>query len=191
MVAQVRRLSGIKKVGHAGTLDPEAEGLMIILVGKEFTRQAANYSKLDKTYEFSLKLGENSSTDDEEGGKTTVSVKKPTSNQIKAVLEQFTGEILQTPPSYSAIKVNGQRAYKLARAGKAPELKPRPVHIYTLELLDYAYPSVTLRASVSSGTYIRSLGRNIGESLGTGAYCTRILRTRVGEFDLADATSLD
>lgn len=191
MVAQVRRLSGIKKVGHAGTLDPEAEGLMIVLVGKEFTKQAANYSKLDKTYEFSLKLGENSRTDDEEGDKTIVSAKKPTSNQIKAILEQFTGEILQIPPSYSAIKVNGQRAYKLARAGKAPELKPRPIHIYELKLLDYTYPQVTLRASVSSGTYIRSLGRSIGESLGTGAYCTRILRTRVGDFDLAQATSLD
>ncbi len=191
MVAQVRRLSGIKKVGHAGTLDPEAEGLMIILVGKEFTKQAANYSKLDKTYEFTLKLGENSSTDDEEGEKTKVSANKPSSDEIKAVLQQYTGEIAQTPPSYSAIKVNGQRAYKLARAGKAPELKPRLVRIYELELLDYTYPHVTLRASVSSGTYIRSLGRSVGESLGTGAYCTRILRTRVGDFNLADAVSLD
>lgn len=191
MVAQVRRLSGIKKVGHAGTLDPEAEGLMIIFVGKEFTKQAANYTKLDKTYEFTLKLGENSSTDDEEGGKTQVSERVPTSDEIKATLEQFTGDILQTPPSYSAIKINGQRAYKLARQGKEPELKPRPVHIYELELLDYRYPQIVLRASVSSGTYIRSLGRSIGEALGTGAYCTQIVRTQVGEFDLADAISLD
>lgn len=191
MVAQVRRMSGIKKVGHAGTLDPEAEGLMIILVGKEYTRQAANYSKLDKTYEFSIKLGENSSTDDEEGEKTVVSAKKPSTDEIKAILEQFTGKIAQTPPVYSAIKVNGQRAYKLARQGKEPELKPRPVHIYELELLNYKYPSVTLRAKVSSGTYIRSLARSIGESLETGAYCTRILRTQVGDYNLEQATALD
>ena len=112
MVAQMRRLSGIKKVGHAGTLDPEAEGLLIVLVGKDYTRLSDSYLKLDKTYEFSLKLGENSDTGDQEGEKTAISDAVPTKKAILEALEGFRGVIEQVPPKYSAIKIDGVRAYK-------------------------------------------------------------------------------
>jgi tRNA pseudouridine55 synthase len=191
IVAQVRRLSGIKKVGHAGTLDPEAEGLLIVLVGKEYTKQAENYSKLDKAYEFEIKLGEYSSTDDEEGEKTKVSGLKPKKSEIVDVISSLTGEIQQTPPVYSAIKIDGQRAYKLARKGEKVEMPTRKVTVSNFEVLNYKYPLIRLKADVSSGTYIRSLAREIGERLETGAYCTQIVRTRVGEFELTDAIGID
>ena len=187
IVAQVRRVSGIKKVGHAGTLDPEAEGLLIILVGKDFTKKAEQYSKLDKTYEFEIKLGENSTTDDEEGEKVKVSDAKPSNSQLASVIAELTGEITQTPPIYSAIKVGGQRAYKLARKGEKIDMPSRKVKIENFQIISYKYPLVRLKADVSSGTYIRSLARTIGEKLGTGAYCTQIVRTRIGEFELKDA----
>ncbi len=191
MVAQVRRTSGIKKVGHAGTLDPQAEGLLIVLVGKEFTRQAGDYSKLDKTYQFDIKLGEFSSTDDLEGDKTKVSDAKPTKARLAEVIKALTGVITQTPPIYSAIKIGGQRAYKLARQGQTPDMPSREVSIASFEIIAYHYPNVSLKADVSSGTYIRSLARTIGEELKTGAYCTKIVRTRIGQFDLKDALSID
>lgn len=191
IVAQVRRVSGIKKVGHAGTLDPEAEGLLIVLVGKDFTRQAEKYSKLDKTYEFTIKLGENSTTDDEEGEKEKISGIQPTKKETEEIIEQFTGEITQTPPIYSAIKVGGQRAYKLARKGERVDIPDRKVVISRLVVLDYSYPLVKLEADVSSGTYVRSLARSIGQTLGTGAYCTQIVRTRIGRFKLEKAIDID
>ena len=191
IVAQVRRVSGIKKVGHAGTLDPEAEGLLIVLVGKEFTRQAEKYSKLDKTYEFEIKLGENSTTDDEEGDKIRISENVPTKAEINKVIAGLTGEITQTPPAYSAIKIGGQRAYKLARKGESPAIPSRKVTIENFKILSYEYPLLKLSADVSSGTYIRSLARTIGEDLGTGAYCTQIVRTRIGEYKLSDAIAVD
>lgn len=191
MVAQVRRVSGIKKVGHAGTLDVEAEGLLIVLLGKEYTKQSDNFLKLNKTYEFNLKLGENSSTGDIEGEKTKVSNKKPTKTQIVEVLKQFEGKITQTPPQYSAIKVDGKRAYKSARNGQKVEIEPREIKIYRIELIDYKYPKLAIRASVSSGTYIRSLGEDIGKKLKTGAYCTKIVRTQIGDYHLKDAIKLD
>lgn len=191
MVAQVRRLSGIKKVGHAGTLDPQAEGLLIVLVGKEYTKQSDSFLKIDKTYKFSIKLGEISDTGDSEGIKTTISAKKPTKKAILSVLQAFTGDISQTPPQYSAIKIDGVRAYKMARKGQKVEITPRKVTINSLKLLDFSYPLISLEADVSSGTYIRTLAEDIGESLGTGAYCTEIIRTRIGDKQLKDAIVLD
>ena len=144
IVAQVRRLSGIKKVGHAGTLDPEAEGLLIVLVGKDFTRQAEKYSKLDKTYQFTIRLGEYSTTDDEEGEKEAVSIRKPTLPEISKVIKDLTGEIIQKPPIYSAIKVDGQRAYKLARKGEKVDIPERKVKISKFTIINYKYPLVDL-----------------------------------------------
>lgn len=191
MVAQVRRVSGIKKVGHAGTLDPEAEGLLIVLVGKEYTKQSDKFLKLDKTYEFEVKLGENSSTGDEEGAKTNISSTKPTRTEIEAVVSRFVGKISQTPPQYSAIKINGQRAYKSAQKGIKVDIQPREITINSLNILNYKYPFLNLRANVSSGTYIRSLAEDIGRELKTGGYCTKIVRTRIGESYLKDAITLD
>ena len=174
------------KVGHAGTLDPLATGLLIILVG-DYCKKAAEYSKLDKTYEVELKLGETSTTDDAEGEITQVNQKKPSKEAVLTAINSFLGEIEQIPPIFSAIKVEGKRAYKLAREGKTPEMKARPVTIHTITDITYDYPKITLTTEVSSGTYIRSLARDIGEKLGTGAYMTDLRRTKVRDFDLKNA----
>lgn len=174
------------KVGHTGTLDPLATGLMIIVVGS-YCKRASEFSKLDKTYEVTMRLGQTSSTGDEEGEKTQVSDKQPSLEQIEAITKAFKGEIMQTPPIYSAIKVNGQRAYKLAREGKEVQLEPRKVTIYSLDITDYTYPFVKFTTKVSSGTYIRSLTDDIGEKLGTGAYMSDLRRIEVGDFSIDDA----
>jgi tRNA pseudouridine55 synthase len=179
------------KVGHAGTLDPFATGLLILLIGKDFTRQAGEYSKLDKTYEVTMRLGQTSTTGDPEGEITPVSDAVPTRRDIEKALQKFTGKIMQTPPAYSAIKIDGRRAYKLARAGKEVKIEPRQVIINRLELTDFDYPDLKLIADVSSGTYIRSLVKDIGKTLGTGAYTTALRRTQIHEFNLDDAHNIN
>lgn len=191
VVARVRRITGIRKVGHAGTLDPEAEGLMIILVGKDYTRKADSFLKLDKSYEVEATLGQTSTTGDREGELAQVSDKQPSEDEVREALRKFQGEIMQTPPVYSAIKVGGQRAYKLAREGKEVTIEPRKVTVASIELLNYSYPKLSFRADVSSGTYIRSLVEDIGVALGTGAYMSALTRTRVGDYNLGDALHLD
>ena len=176
-------------VGHTGTLDPMATGLLILLLGK-YTKRATELTKLDKTYEVTMRLGQTSTTGDEEGEKTVASDMRPTRAVIQSVLQTFIGESMQTPPVYSAIKVNGQRAYKLARAGKAVALEARPIRIDSIELTGYEYPLVRFTAHVSSGTYIRSLVEDAGKQLGTGAYMSALRRTRVGDFDIADAVTM-
>ena len=177
------------KVGHTGTLDPLATGLLVLLIGKDYTRRAGEFSKLDKTYEVTMKLGETSTTGDDEGEKIAVSDTIPSEKAILEALEGFRGNSLQVPPAFSAMKVNGQRAYKLAREGKPVELEARPVAISTITLTKYAYPYVEFTADVSSGTYVRSLVEDIGKVLGTGAYMSDLRRTRIGQFSLRDAHS--
>lgn len=194
VVARVRRVlsqaAGTKvKVGHTGTLDPFATGLMILVIGKE-CRNAGTYSKLDKVYEATVILGKTSSTGDTEGEITEVSDTQPSEAQIRTVLESFRGEITQTPPMFSAIKVNGQRAYKLAHRGETVDIPSRQVTVFSLELLGYAYPELHIRAHVSSGTYIRTLAEDIGEALGTGAYCVQLRRTGIATWSVKDANSL-
>ena len=179
------------KVGHTGTLDPFATGLLVLLIGKEYTKRAREFSKLDKTYEVTMRLGQTSNTGDPEGEITPVSDKKPTLSEIKQAIAQFTGQITQTPPAYSAIKVNGQRAYKLARAGKEVIIEPRQVTISSLELVNYAYPEVKLTADVSSGTYIRTLVEDLGKTLATGAYTTVLRRTKISDFNIEAATTIE
>jgi tRNA pseudouridine55 synthase len=176
-------------VGHTGTLDPQATGLLVLLLGT-YTKQAPGLIKLDKTYEVTMRLGQTSSTGDEEGDKTSVSDRRPTEAEVRGALGQFVGDSLQTPPAYSAIKVNGQRAYKLARAGKPVKLEPRPVHIESITFIKYGYPFVEFTAHVSSGTYIRSLVEDIG------AYMSDLRRTQVGRYLIdkalpADAVTLE
>ncbi len=178
------------KVGHTGTLDPFATGLMILVVGKQ-CRNAQLYSKLDKVYEATIRLGEVSTTGDPEGEITKMSpMSSPTVAQVQAVLKRFTGAIEQTPPAFSAIKINGQRAYKLARQGEAVEMPSRTITVHSLELLSYNFPELQVRAHVSSGTYIRTLAEDIGQALGTGAYCSQLRRTRVAQYDVANALVL-
>lgn len=181
------------KVGHTGTLDPFATGLLILLVGKG-TKRAGEFLKLDKEYVAELCLGKVSTTGDPEGEISNyVSVgDSPTEDVVRNLLQtQFVGTITQTPPVYSAIKINGQRAYKLARAGKQVEMPSREVTIYEIESLEYEWPRLVLRVKCSSGTYIRSLAVDIGEALGVGAYLTGLRRTRVGEYRVEDAKALD
>ncbi len=192
VVARIRRrlsqqLGKKAKVGHTGTLDPFATGLMMIVTGKE-CRNAMQYSKLDKVYEATIELGKTSSTGDPEGELSDVSANQPTQEQLQTVLDGFIGEIQQRPPAFSAIKVNGQRAYKLARAGQTVEIPLRTITIHSLELIDYSYPDVRIRVHVSSGTYIRTLAEDIGAKLETGAYCRELRRTKVGQWNVEDAT---
>jgi tRNA pseudouridine55 synthase len=188
----VRKETGIKrsKVGHAGTLDPLATGLMLILVGK-YCKRAEEFTKMDKVYDVELSLGETSTTGDEEGEKTQVSTQEPSPEEVINSVEQFIGEITQTPPAHSAIKIDGQRAYKLAREGKAVEMPTRKVTVHSVKDIKYDYPKVTFKADVSSGTYIRSLAQDIGEALSTGAYMSNLKRLSVGEYELTDACTVE
>jgi tRNA pseudouridine55 synthase len=195
VVARVRRVlseqAGKKvKVGHTGTLDPFATGLLILCIGKE-TKNAMTYTKLDKVYEATIRLGQTSSTGDPEGEITEVNDTRPSREDIEKVIEKFVGEIKQTPPIFSAIKINGRRAYHLAREGKEVKIPERTVTIHSIDVIDYSYPELKIRTHVSSGTYIRSLASDIGELLGTGAYCTQLRRTSIAKWDIADAKTLD
>ena len=194
VVARLRRVlsnrAGNKvKVGHTGTLDPFATGLMIIVTGKK-CREAGTFTKLDKWYEAEIILGKNSSTGDPEGEITDVSDYEPSLDEIQRVISQFVGKIEQTPPIFSAIKINGERAYKLAREGKQVEIPKRVIEIYSLELLAYEYPKLKIRTHVSSGTYIRTLAVDIGEKLGTGAYCENLRRTKIADYFIDQAKTL-
>ena len=194
VVARIRRVLSQKagkkiKVGHTGTLDPFATGLMIIVTGKE-CKNAESYSKLDKVYEATIRLGQVSTTGDPEGEISEISSRQPSKEQIETALRSFVGKIQQKPPIFSAIKINGQRAYRLARKGEAVEMPLRQVEIYSLELLECSYPEVKVRAHVSSGTYVRTLAEDIGQVLETGAYCSQLRRTRIAGWDIEAASSL-
>lgn len=176
------------RVGHTGTLDPFATGLLVILLG-DATKRSDEFLKLDKVYEATIHLGATSTTGDPEGViKPTVpqnpAKQDPTLRQAEDVLESFVGEITQVPPAFSAIKINGQRAYKLAREGKLVEVPARQVTIHSLGLLNYDFPELKVRAHVSSGTYIRTLAEDIGKALGTGAYCSQLRRISVGQWQI-------
>lgn len=194
VVARVRRVlsqqNGKKmKVGHTGTLDPFATGLLILVVGKE-CKNAGSYSKLDKVYEATIRLGQISTTGDPEGEISNVSDVAPNRDVVDDILDKFRGQIMQRPPIYSAIKIDGQRAYKLAREGKTIEMPERQVTIYNLDVIDYAYPELKIRANVSSGTYIRTLAQDIGELLKTGAYCNQLRRISISDWTVDQAKSL-
>lgn len=194
VVARVRRVLSEQegkrvKVGHTGTLDPFATGLMIVVTGKR-TRDAERFSKLEKVYEAEIVLGQTSTTGDPEGELSAVSDRRPTQEEIEQATNSFIGEITQKPPIYSAIKINGRRAYDLARKGEIPEMPLRSVTVFSLDILEYTYPSLRIRTHVSSGTYIRTLAEDIGAVLTTGAYCRQLRRTQVGEWSLEQASTL-
>lgn len=194
VVARVRRVltqhAGKRvKVGHTGTLDPFATGLMIIVVGKE-CKNASHYTKQAKIYEATIQLGQTSTTGDPEGELTDICAIHPSREEIERTISKFTGDILQRPPIFSAIKINGQRAYKLARDGQEVEIPERKVTIHSLEVTEYVYPELKIRTHVSSGTYIRTLAADIGTALATGAYCTQLRRTSIAQWDIADSQTL-
>ena len=195
VVARVRRKlrdrEGKKvKVGHTGTLDPFATGLLILLAGKA-TKRSDEFLKKDKEYEATIHLGKTSTTGDIEGEITNVSEKIPTLEEVEDACKKLTGEINQTVPVYSAVKINGERAYKLARKGKTVKMPTRKVTIYSLEIISYSYPELKIKTKVSSGTYIRTLGEDLGKNLGTGAYLTALRRTKIANYKVKEALKLD
>lgn len=195
VVARVRRCLSMEagkkvKVGHTGTLDPFATGLLILLANKA-TKLSNQFLKLDKWYEAAICLGKTSTTGDPEGEIIEQNTEKvPTLEEVKAVVNQFVGQITQTVPAFSAVKINGQRAYQLARRGEAVVMPTRQIEIYAIEILSYNYPELVIRTHVSSGTYIRTLGEDIGKALGGGAYLTALRRTQVGEYQIENAVKL-
>jgi len=197
VVARIRRLAGTRRVGHAGTLDPMATGVLVVGVEKA-TRLLGYLTLTEKQYDATIRLGQSTSTDDAEGELTkTAPATGLTPETINKAIAELTGEIQQVPPAVSAIKVDGQRAYKLTRAGSAPELKPRPVTVYEFTVtairpvVDGDLLDVDATVRCSSGTYIRALARDLGDKLGTGGHLTALRRTRVGEYGLDAAKTLD
>ncbi len=181
-----------KKVGYGGTLDPLAKGVLVVGVGREATKQLHQELKSEKEYLAVIKLGEKSTTDDEEGEKTKMMVvRKPTKEEIKSTLKLFEGKIWQTPPVFSAIKIKGREAYKYARAGKPVVLPPKLVEVKEIELLSYRWPYLKIRIVCGGGFYVRSLARDLGEKLGTGAYLKDLERIRAGCFTIKDALPLE
>lgn len=190
IVRKVKKWSSIKKVGHAGTLDPLATGVLILLLGKA-TKRAGEFLNCDKIYYGVVELGVQTNTDDSEGEiieKKRVPLKNE--DEISAVLKSFEGEIDQIPPMFSALKKDGQRLYKLARQGKIVERKKRSVKIYKLSLIKWESPFISIKVHCSKGTYIRSLAKDIGEKLGTVSYLKELRRLKVGEYTISKSYSL-
>lgn len=180
-----------KKVGHGGTLDPLAEGLLIIGVG-EYTKELTKFLKNSiKEYICTIKLGYISNTYDKEGEIIKTNKEIPSFEKTKEILESFKGKILQRPPIYSAIKIKGVPLYKLAREGKKIDVKEREVEVYDLEVLSFQNDLLTLRIKVSSGFYVRSFANELGEKLGCGAYLEKLIRTKINNFDLEFALTFE
>lgn len=187
VVNRVQRLVGRVKAGHAGTLDPLATGVLIVCVGHA-TRLISYVQRMPKTYCGTFLMGLSSDTEDTAGQVVpTGDNVRPTADQLQAVLPEFVGQIEQVPPAYSALKVQGKRAYTLARGGQQVDLQARKIMIHRLRLLDYQYPQFTVEIDCGSGTYVRSLGRDIARRLGTEAVMSQLVRTAIGPFRLDDA----
>jgi tRNA pseudouridine55 synthase len=191
VVNHVRRLSGVRRVGHAGTLDPLATGVLLLCIGRA-ARLIEYLVGHDKTYETTVRLGQGTTTYDAEG---EIVAERPfahlTTPDIEAALNQFRGPIQQTPPLYSAIKQDGQPLYKRARQGQSLDVPPRAVTVYALELLDWQPPFLRLGLVCSSGFYVRALAHDLGAALGCGGYVAALRRTAVGSFTISEATPLD
>lgn len=191
VVRKVRNAAGFVKTGHAGSLDPLATGVVVCCIGKA-TKSVEQIMGMPKSYETTVDLSAFTNTDDREGERTEVDVPEPpTLEQIEAVLPQFIGDIEQVPPLYSAIHVDGQRAYKLARQGKDVTLEARPVRIDAIEIESYEFPNLVLTIHCGRGMYVRSLARDIGKALNTGGHLARLVRTAVGPYTIDAAATAD
>ncbi len=189
VVQVIRKGTNIRRVGHTGTLDPRASGVLVVLVGPA-VRLSEYVSASDKRYQAIMRLGATTDTYDEEGSVMSSSPVEITEEQFETALKQFIGEIEQVPPPYSAVKVNGKKAYEMAREGEEVELAPRIINVYNLELLEWAPPEAVIDVYCSSGTYVRSLANDLGKSLGCGAHLVGLRRTKSGRFTLRDAVPL-
>jgi len=197
MINQLRRLTGIKKIGHAGTLDPFAEGLLLVAIGRESTRKISQFVGLDKKYLATLKLGAVSDTEDRTG---KISIRHPersdgilTKEKIEKTLKKFLGKQEQIPPMFSAKQIDGKRLYKLARQGKEIERPTQQIEIYEIKLKKYLPKKMELILEIkcSSGTYIRTLAHDLGQTLGCGAYLEKLVRTEIGKYKIKKAILLE
>jgi len=190
VVQAIRNGTGIRRAGHTGTLDPRASGVLVVLVGPA-VRLSEFVSASDKRYQAIIRMGNTTDTFDSEGSFTGEEIPVDVSEEeFETVLKGFEGEIEQTPPQYSAVKVKGRKAYEMARKGEDVELEPRIIQVHHLEVLEWAPPEVVIDVHCSSGTYVRSLANDLGETLGTGAYLVGLRRTKSGRFTLRDAVPL-
>lgn len=189
VVALVRKGSGIAKVGHAGTLDPLATGVLVVLLGQA-VRVSEYVMDLPKVYRSTIALGQATTTYDAEGEVVSTSPVDVSREQIEHALDRFVGTIDQTPPPYSAAKVGGERAYRLARQGRPVALAPRPARVYRMELLRFRPPTIEIEVECGRGTYIRSIAHDLGIALGCGGHVSSLARTRVGPFDIESALDI-
>jgi tRNA pseudouridine55 synthase len=195
VVKKIKVLSREKKVGHAGTLDPMATGVLVVAVGKEFTKKLTTLSIVDKEYEFEVTFGIGTDTYDLEGD--IVYKQRPnniTFENINNIIEKFIGNIEQLPPKYSAVKKNGKKLYEYARKGIEVEIEPRAINIYELELINFQdeeFPKAYFRSKVSKGTYIRTLAYDLGKALNTVSVCSSLVRTSVGDYKLSDSIEIN
>lgn len=190
VVQIIRRGTGIRRAGHTGTLDPRASGVLVVLIGPA-VRLSEFVSAEDKRYQATIRLGSSTDTYDDEMAPSGPEVEvTATREEFAELLTHYVGEIEQTPPPYSAVKVQGKRAYEMARQGEEVELEPRIIQVHSLDLLEWALPEVVIDVHCSSGTYVRSLAHDIGEELGVGAHLVGLRRTKSGRFSLRDAVSL-
>ena len=191
VVDSLRIITGIRKIGHAGTLDPFASGLLLMALGRQATKRIDQFVKKDKTYIATLGLGTTTDTYDRKGVKIEKDCIKPDEEKIKKVLNDFIGEQEQIPPMFSAKKIKGKKLYELARKGIEIERKPSQINIYNIKLLNFSWPVLKLEVHCSTGTYIRSLANDIGEKLNCGAYLEELERTKIGDFDIKKAYEVD
>lgn len=190
VIYKLRKITGIKKIGHAGTLDPLATGLLLCAIGRPATRQIDQFIKLDKTYQAKIKLGEISDTYDKEGQVTKIECNKIPQKEIAKILKKFQGQIKQVPPMFSAKKIKGQKLYDLARQGKTVKRPAQNIIIYNLKIIKYKFPYLDIEIKCSSGTYIRSLAHDFGQTLGCGALLADLKRTQIGQYSLKQAVKL-
>ncbi|MBL7021935.1 tRNA pseudouridine(55) synthase TruB [Patescibacteria group bacterium] len=191
VVAKLRSITGIKKIGHAGTLDPIATGLLIVAIGRDATKHIDEYMKMDKVYIVKAKLGEESDTYDTEGEIIINDSDKIEEKKLIDVINEYIGETEQIPPMYSAKKIKGKKLYELARQGKEVEREPVKIHINNIELINYEYPWFEMKVDCGSGTYIRSLVHDIGKDLNTGAVMYELRRMSIGEFNIKKAVQIE
>ncbi len=185
VIDQLRRITEVKKIGHAGTLDPFASGLLFIAINRESTRELQNFVGLDKEYIATLKLGAVSNSQDRTGEIEKVKDDIDfTEKEVKDVLDKFVGKQEQTPPMFSAKKVKGQKLYNLARKGIEIERKPSQIEVYNIEMLEFKDSKLVIKVKCSSGTYVRTLAHDIGQTLVSGAYLEELERTKIGKYDL-------
>ncbi len=192
IVARIRKLTGVKKVGHAGTLDPLASGVLVIGIGRDATKKLGVIVNTEKEYRAVIELGAISKTDDSEGPIISRNVRaRPDKEEICKILTSFEGRTKQLPPVYSALHINGARAYRLARGNKEVILSSREIEIKKIEIISYTWPKLEIKVVTGPGVYIRALARDIGERLSTGGYLKSLERTRVGRYDIEKSIKIE